>query len=560
MPINNGKSCGPGAAGICNCSYVNCGLTSCNTSTGGCLASCPGLKVSISDTCQMTCAESDQGCGAFGCPADTRRICTNCGSGWSCACQSDPACVLPPSCTPSCSPACGQDDGCGGTCGTTDAGNPGTPTLSPADGGTVTVAEGGQVTLSWSSVAKADLYELELYPIGADCTYVAAHCLSQAGTTYSFDPLYPTYYYQVTPLNNTCSASEYGTAGSAVFNISGVVSGQVKADNNAQAVMVGGMCQLAGASGVQPGAGSIVTVNGSDTANVDGSGNYSVTTPVGAGLAAVLSVGDLTQYRCTCPLDCVYSTASPKANLDFFVSNYRPAWWQSVGGDVHANGGNISSNIPNTATNPFLIMGTTGLVSYTGSLDTGEGTINQTGEEWQAQTAYNGVRTGYGYFKRILEDDPAAVLDWNGGQPEYSADGVYTYTGNISTSGAFNVLSGEKKVILVDGDVTITDNIAVANGGFLAIIASGNILIDEAVTNVEGVYVADGAIDTGVSTGQLLAEGIFTGWGGINLTRDFASTSNNTTPVEKFTYRGDLLINAYRYLLKPHIAWQEIAP
>jgi len=59
-------------------------------------------------------------------------------------------------CTPSCSPACGQDDGCGGTCGTGDAGTPGTPALNPADGETVSVTEGGQVTLSWSNAAKAD--------------------------------------------------------------------------------------------------------------------------------------------------------------------------------------------------------------------------------------------------------------------------------------------------------------------------------------------------------------------------------------------------------------------
>ncbi len=329
-----------------NCTYsMGSYETCCNTSN----CSTYGCVVGHSGSC---CARETTYCGDGSCNGSE-----NCGS-----CPSDcGAC-----CTPSCSPACGQANGCGGTCGTGDAGTPGTPALSPADGGAVSVTEGEQVTVSWSSAALADLYELELYPAGSDCADIAAHCLSQAGTTYSFDPLYPVYYYQVTALNNSCSASEYGTAGSAVFTVNGIVSGQVKADNNDQAVLVGGVCVLGGALGVQPGLGSTVTVN-TDSGAVDGSGNYSVATGVGSGLAGVLVVGDPASYRCTCPLDCVYSTSSPKTGLDFFVSNYRPAWWQVEDGDVHSNGGNVSSNIPALLTTSCMI-GSGNLAIFSASL------------------------------------------------------------------------------------------------------------------------------------------------------------------------------------------------
>ncbi len=88
-----------------------------------------------------------------------------------------------------------------------------------------------------------------------------------------------------------------------------------------------------------------------------------------------------------------------------------PAWWQVEGGNIHADGGNVSSQIPATATLPYLITGgEAGLVSYSGSLDLDGGTINQNGSNWQAQTSYQGLRTGYGYFKRILEDDPLTTI------------------------------------------------------------------------------------------------------------------------------------------------------
>ncbi|MDI6770529.1 MAG: hypothetical protein QMD04_12765 [Anaerolineales bacterium] len=113
-------------------------------------------------------------------------------------------------CTPSCSsPYCGQGDGCGGTCASTDAGAPGAPALNPVNGGTVTVSEGQQATASWSAPAKADSYELQLYPAGTNCSALGAYCSSTGSLAYSFEPLYSQYYYRVRGINTTC-ATEHG--------------------------------------------------------------------------------------------------------------------------------------------------------------------------------------------------------------------------------------------------------------------------------------------------------------------------------------------------------------
>lgn len=263
----------------------------------------------------------------------------------------------------------------------------------------------------------------------------------------------------------------------------------------------------------------------------------------------------------------------PDDLLTINVINPDP-WWQADKGNIHADGGNVVSPIPVTATLRYLITGgltglVPGLVSYTGSLDIGSAlAINQNGSNWRAKTSYQGFQTGYGYFEGILHDDPGGITDWPGGGKPDPSKVVYAYTGGgeISTSGSWTIADGESLVILVDGNITIGGNITVTPGGFLAIIASGDITIGNTntVTNVQGVYIADGIISSGNFNSRLIAEGIFVGWdedndgNGINLQRDLAD--NSLLPAEKFIYRPDLVRNAYRYLLKPKIAWQEVAP
>ena len=130
--------------------------------------------------------------------------------------------------------------------------------------------------------------------------------------------------------------------------------------------------------------------------------------------------------------------------------------------------------IPSGANEPYLIVedagGTTGLASYTGSLDVGDGDLSEDGSDWQADTSYQGVMTGYDYFSRILQEDSETAGSWDGSQP--GDTGVYMASGDVTSSGSWNVDGGDIVVIVVDGNVVIDENIEVAEGSFAAIIAS----------------------------------------------------------------------------------------
>ena len=350
------------------------------------------------------------------------------------------------------------------------------------------------------------------------------------------------------------------------------VSGRVVKDPGQIAGMYcGGLCGFAGnCSGgdnwtVADGGGFNITASGcngdSGVTAVGGDGNYSVGLPYSL-LHTVVINSLTTNWINFCPGNGIYSNITTSVGVNYYVTLQKDPWWQAEEGNVHADNGNVGSSIPDTADLPFLITGLVpGLVSYTGSLDVGNTVaINQAGlSNWQAQTGYQGLKTDYGYFKRILEDDPLDFGVWPGGKP--ASNGVFLGNGASETSGGnWTINNGEVYVILVPNSVTINNNINVNPGGFLAIISSGNITIGNEVTNVEGVYVADGIISSGTSESQLIGEGIFTGWLGIDLRRDFNTIQNNTTPAEKFIYRPDLVRNAYHYLLKPKISWQEVAP
>ncbi|MEA3355357.1 MAG: hypothetical protein U9Q63_02660, partial [Patescibacteria group bacterium] len=470
-----------------------------------------------------------------------------------------------PPCTPDCDSACGQADGCGSNCGNSDNGKPNQVALNPLDGAEINVEAGEQVMVSWSSANKADHYELELYQNGTDCTDVTAHCDEEVdGTSFSFDPLVSSYYYRVRGVNTSCTAydgsDDFGDWAEAIFDIRGIVSGQVfLLGDEASAEIVGSTCSLTAgtASGID--LAGLITITGGYTAEIGADGLYSVLgVPMGSGKIATLNTFP---YTGICPVAGTYgAVVSPMNDLDFYLSDQKDPWFQVAGGNLHANGGGVTSNIPSSAANPYLITGSTGLVSYTGGLDLGDGDINEIGEDWRAITSYDIVQTDYDYFYRILSEDPAGMTDWDGLEP--TVNGVYTSNVSKDTVGAWDISSDQKEVILVDGDVLITDNIEVAQNGFLAIITSGNITVADTVTKVEGVYIADGIFSTceTASSLQFNGEGIFVGWGGVNLCRDFDSTDNNTTPVEVFIYRSDFLSSVYEYLMKPIYSWREVAP
>jgi hypothetical protein len=114
--------------------------------------------------------------------------CRNCAPGLEYDAQGNCNC---PRCRAQCTPACGQPSNCGGVCPSTDAGVPGAVTgLNPANNSTIAYnTTTNTVTLSWTAVSKADLYDLEVIPVtgdtlscatdGAFCTYAS----NRQGTT-----------------------------------------------------------------------------------------------------------------------------------------------------------------------------------------------------------------------------------------------------------------------------------------------------------------------------------------------------------------------------------------
>jgi len=551
----------PGGTGC----RVNTGFANCNTSDNHC---------ETDDVITLHCTGGDTACdideaSKLGC----------CGS------TPDPS-TPPPEpeeCNPTCPFNCGEDDSCPDTGNCSDnGGNPGAFTVSPS--GTITLADiDDEVRIDWSGSAGAERYEISLNSEPAINV--------GSNTFYDLDPTVSSYAYTVTAINTDCEGGSRPV--SSAFSIVGGISGQVRTLDPGATTGLGGdgICflQAGSATGEQPGVGSSVGISGYGSGGVGGGGTYSIgSLPFGTGYIASLTVGDPDNYRCECPSICAYGgISSPQANVDFFMINFEDNWFQVQGGSLHADSGSVTSLIPascdiDPVCLPYLITedvddGSVGVVSYTGNISLGDFTAENIGEgsdDWQADnTSYAGIQTDYDYFYRLLEEVPEEESTiWDGSEP--SANGVFLGEEEDQiTVGGWNISSGTIAVILVPNDVLIDNNITVVPGGFLAIISSGDVTIADNVTDVQGVYVVDGVINTcqssqcgdsagdgDVSGQQLVAEGIFVGWRGIDLRRDFLSSDNDTNPGELFIYRPDLQINAYNYLMKPFYTWREVAP
>jgi hypothetical protein len=169
------------------------------------------------------------------------------------------------------------------------------------------------------------------------------------------------------------------------------------------------------------------------------------------------------------------------------------------------------------------------------------------------------------------------ALDNSIPNPPPSNNRGYYRNGNFDLTTATNVPVGHNKTIFVNGNLTISNTVNVMEGGFLAFIVKGNITIDKNVCQsdptstdgvVEGVYIADGSITiAGDGNGdcKFVGEGIFAGWGGVTLARDFrdggaADALNSTNPVELFKYRPDFVVNLPKEMIRPLYLWQEVQP
>lgn len=251
-----------------------------------------------------------------------------------------------------------------------------------------------------------------------------------------------------------------------------------------------------------------------------------------------------------------------------------PGWWQAQLGDVHADNGNVDSEVPATCDtdsgcydsilltqdpdDPDNSAG--GIVSTPGTVSAGEGFSNQ--KDWTAEgTVFNGLENNYQYFYGLVRDEE--YEDWDEAGLELG-DGYFVTTDNKTVSGE---VSGVQ-VYYTEGNLTINGDLTLADSdSFVAFIVGGTVSIQESVTSVEGVVISDGMLTVegnGASDDQFVGEGIFVSWGGVNLNRSLEFSAgggdNRSTPAEKFVYNPDLLRKAPDVLKKPRYTWVEVAP
>jgi hypothetical protein len=281
-------------------------------------------------------------------------------------------------------------------------------------------------------------------------------------------------------------------------------------------------------------------------------------------------------------VEATHETGNP---INFFVIpadlSHGP-WFQSVGGNILASGGDIRSYVPSDGSGPCdptlgcepaLLTSlpwsssntdTPGFPLASGTVDTIDGTgeysnihnanRSQSDDGRAEKLTAQLPQRGYTYYYNKFGFNSETLS--NNAMPtglSTSDLNVYQYTGDLTIrdTNSWNVPNNVKLVVFVNGSLTFSgsnSNItSVDPGGFLAFIVRGEIIIDKSVghsmsadvaeaasntpntatSNLEGVFIAqkitvesagDSAIDN-----KLIAEGTFVGWNGITLARNFAN-------------------------------------
>ncbi len=443
-------------------------------------------------------------------------------------------CVPDPNCgTGSCSPACGQAAGsCGGACPADDAGAPSCPaSVTPPDGGSLTVGSGNQAIISWSASDKADYYNYQFYPLGQDCTHPGATCAStnnpaelSVNVTVSSD-YGSTYTFRIRPVNDTCDAylgTQIGNWCDYQYTLSTAISGNFYVDTlwEASNSPGGDYCAKPApqvAELLSPGATIQANIGGTVYNGTVNPTNYSISLPFGTvqDATVTLSPGSNSKGQamyCSCAEDCVYyGITPPRDDLNFYLSAVSlnlGSWWQASAGLLYAGGladPAIQSTIPPECSSAYpacidsLALAdlegnadSVGIpVTAGGSIDVGDGGYTEGGGDVLAigSNFESGVTENYDYFLKQLKIDTSSNDNSDFGSVEVDAQkpsngqDSYFVSGNMRIQNPWSVGSGEALVILISGDLYIEDPstvenlIDVAEGGFLTFIVQGNIVI-----------------------------------------------------------------------------------
>jgi len=310
--------------------------------------------------------------------------------------------------------------------------------------------------------------------------------------------------------------------------------------------------------------GNCITVSGAGIGQCGSNADCTATHNVCNVSQQCVSVAGAGANQCTSNGDC--GGPQPPTPIPTPTPIGGRAWFQTTGGDVHTQG-DLRVSIPSTATNPNFSLELNnypGVISHQsfGGAYFGEGYPSHSeAGHWLAESKYEGKPYfSFEFFKKKFAMEMTEE-NFDGSLPQ--VDGVYYAKSSKTLSGNWTVPASRWLVILVEGEVTIPNDIKVNEGGFLAIASSGNIIFGSSVTQAQGMFIADGKIDTGSGSTAFEGQGVFAA-SDFSLSRDFANTLNETTPVETFIARPDFIMNSYKdadnNLWWFYQKWQELAP
>ncbi|MDZ4246168.1 MAG: hypothetical protein U1D67_03505, partial [Dehalococcoidia bacterium] len=269
-----------------------------------------------------------------------------------------------------------------------------------------------------------------------------------------------------------------------------------------------------------------------------------------------------------------------------------PPWFQTMGGDVFASGGDIDNRIPGGAVYPYFSLDKDNIPGYppypgvvltSGTADFGPN-FNKydavSSRKWLVEGESYSFTERYDYnylYRRISGSETINSLENTPTSPRWRGlNGSFLVTGDLTVLSGTVVVGGnsgtEKVVVFVTGDLTINGKIKRGASGpqknFVAFIVQGNINIDGGVYDdpgapaIEGIYLANGKISTGNNPAdprQLYARGLFIAWDGFDFQRTYRGPGESQ-PAEVFEYDVDLVMDAPGGFLNTPLVWTEIAP
>jgi Mg-chelatase subunit ChlD len=276
-------------------------------------------------------------------------------------------------------------------------------------------------------------------------------------------------------------------------------------------------------------------------------------------------------------------TQGQNYNLDLALSAQKASWLQSMNGGIYANG-NISTTIPSTAVNPYLIIndGTSqNDIAIANSFNIGQGGVSTS--NWTSTPSQ--VIPNFLTYDRVNTLVQPFIDDANyTGTAPIPADatsngiGIYYATGDITLSGDWQNIN-QPFIIVSDGSVTIPSTIiggkiSLGASGFLMIFAQHDIIVandigtdtnDAVDPHLEGLFIAGADFNAG-GTGVSAVDKRLNIKGTVVVGTEGAGSfvslrtheDNQHQPADFFIYNPKLVLNTPDLIKRALYNWKEV--